>query len=355
MPSVSRIAGMGAVRLREAAPPPARRKAKVRYPVAGRGEPALSELEFHGCYLRPMTVAEYEAFDGRVEFYDSRTGVASMAAEAHFPHEDPLHMLGRLLERIAQMRGSPIVCRGAAEIRRRLPEGRTRHIHPDQMVYLDPRTADRTGSQYLTAGEDPYPDVVLEVDSTTDVRGNRLKLYEAWGFPEVWVEVPDAYAPGRRSGMKSELRIYLAEGGRYVRSEESGAFPGWRAADIHRALNERVISERTSDILSRVGRALGEREGTGPEDDPLLRQQRAEARAHGQAEGRAEGRADGRARMLRVLLRQRGLAVPRAFPAGLTERNREVFLAASEERILAAASVAASFADFLSLLEAAEL
>ena len=228
-----------------------------------RDDPPLSELEFPGCYLRPMTFSEYEDHEGRVEFFDSRAGLACLASEAaHFAHEMPLRMLGPLLERIAQMRGSPIVFCGQAEIRRVLTgsEG-TRHIQPDEMVFLDPARLDRMASPYLNAGEDPYPDVVVEVDSTTDVRRNRLKLYEAWGFPEVWVEVPDAYAPSRPAGLQSGLRIYLLEGGRYAPSEASRAFPGWLAAEIHGALNERVISEETSEILSRVGRALGERSG----------------------------------------------------------------------------------------------
>ena len=162
------------------------------------------------------------------------------------------------------MRGAPIVCGGQTEIRRALGgSGGTRHIHPDQMVFADLERRRRIVSPYLNAGEDPYPDVVLEVDTTTDVRENRLKLYEAWGFPEVWVEVPDAPTPGRRPGLRSGLRIHLLEAGRYVLSEESRAFPGWRAVEIHRALNEPVISEETSKILSRVGRAHGRIRGHG--------------------------------------------------------------------------------------------
>ena len=318
-----------------------------------RREPALSELEFYGCTARPMTRAEYDDYEGRVEFFDSRAGIACIANEAaHFPHEDPLHMLGRLLERIALVRGSAIVCRGAAEIRRTFPDGQSRRIQPDQMVYLDPAARDRTGPRYLTARDEPQPDVVLEVDSTTDVRGNRLKLYEAWGFPEVWVEVPNAYAPGRRRGLRSMLRIYLLEAGRYVLSEESRAFPGWRATDIHRALNEPVISAATSAILSGVGRVLGEREGTGPGDDPLLRELRAEGHAAGRAEGYTDGISAGvKAGVAKTLLRQRGVAVPADFPAGLARQDLDLLQAAAGERIFAAASAARSVAEFFSRLD----
>lgn len=316
-------------------------------PTLSGAEPALSELEFSGCYARPMTVAEYDAYEGRIEFFDSRAGIAWLTREAaHFPHERPLNMLGPLLREIAMTRGSQIVCGGMAEIRRTFPGGETRRIQPDQMVYLDPTTLERTGPQYLTAREDPTPDVVVEVDSTTDVRRNRLKLYEVWGFPEVWVEVPNAYAPSRPAGLRSGLTIHLLEAGRYAPSEASRAFPGWRADEIHRALNEPVISEETSKVLARVGRALGEREGTGPENDPLLREQRAA----GRAEGRAEGRTEERVELARAMLAGRGIAVSPDFPA---PDCRMSLAAASASAIVSAASAASSEPEFLARLAGA--
>ena len=38
----------------------------------------------------------------------------------------------------------------------------------------------------------------MAVDHTTDVHRGKLALYESWGFPEVWVEVPEAPSRGRR-------------------------------------------------------------------------------------------------------------------------------------------------------------
>ena len=104
-----------------------------------------------------MTFSEYEDHEGRVEFFDSRAGLACLASEAaHLPHETPLHMLGRLLERIAQMRGSPIVCCGQTEIRRTFGDsGATRHIQPDQMVFLDPVRLDRMASAVFERGGGP--------------------------------------------------------------------------------------------------------------------------------------------------------------------------------------------------------
>ena len=345
---MKRLAAKGAgLAERQPAAVPPRPPGGVRRESRGRGTPR-SELEFPGCYARPMTRAQYAAHEGRVEFFDSRAEVAWMVREpAHVPHEEPRERLVELLARIAQVRGSPIKCLGESEIRgTEAGSGEHRSIHPDQMLFLHPDRTRGKISQYLDVGEDPYPDVVMEVDSTTDVRRNRLTLYEEWGFPELWVEVPNAFARGRPAGLRSGLRIYLLDGDRYVLSEESRALPGWRAAEIHRALNEWVISEETSAVLSRVGEALGEREGTGPEDDPLLRQQRAE----GRAEGRMEGRAEDRAAMVRALLRQRGVSVPPDFPEGLAIRDLNALRAASAERLLDAGSAADSVADFLTRL-----
>ena len=92
-------------------------------------------------------------------------------------------------------------------------------------------------------------------------------------------------------------------------------------------------------MLSRVGRALGEPEGTDPEDDPLFRQLRA------------EGRAAGVGRTAQALLRRRNVPVPPNFPAGLAIRDLDALRAASAERFLDAASAADSVANFLTRLD----
>ena len=68
------------------------------------------------------------------------------------------------------------------------------------MVYLDPVETRPRGSA-VEVGADHLPDVLLEVDYATDVRRGKLSLYEAWGFPEVWVEVPEGGSPRRGPGL----------------------------------------------------------------------------------------------------------------------------------------------------------
>ena len=53
----------------------------------------------------------------------------------------------------------------------------------------------------MVVGEDDFPDVVLEVDHTTDVHRGKLALYESWGFPEVWAEVRTRRRRASRTGV----------------------------------------------------------------------------------------------------------------------------------------------------------
>ena len=289
--------------------------------------PPLSELEFTGCEAVPMTYEEFQRYEGRLEVWDAESETAWMVREPTSAyHETPSHGLAGLVERIAAVRGSPISCYGSMDLvmrdghgrrggrGKRDAHGRPRRImQADQTVYLHPSRVELASTGVLVVGEHNYPDVVLEVDHTTDVRRGKLKLYEAWGFPEIWVEVPDVRAPSRPKGRLPGLTIHLLEGGVYRASPESVAFPGWTAEAVHEAMNEPKRSVRTNEVLERLGRRLGAREGTGPDDDALMRSLRRQSRAEGLAEGRAEGRAE----MVREMLRSRGIAVSEAFPIGV--------------------------------------
>ena len=187
-----------------------------------------------------------------------------------------------------------------------------RILQADQVAYLYPGRA-RLPIHGLVIGEHDLPDVVVEVDHTTDVRRGKLGLYEAWGFPEVWVDVPDQTSRSRPVGRTPGLTIHLLADDCYRAATVSRAFPGWTAAQIHTAMNERLPSAATTRVLERVGRSLGGRDGTGPDDTPWLRRQREEGRIAGQAEGRREGIAEGRGRLLNIVIRKtltsRGISV----------------------------------------------
>ena len=295
---------------------------------------APPELEFPGCEPMRLTRDEVDAFEGRLEFWDARAETAWVVRDVSPVHESPAHALATLVTYIAAARGSPVKCYGAMALMQRDADGAPRRImQADQSVYLRPKRVVLPGPRAMVVGEHELPDVVLEVDHTTDVRRGKLLQYEAWEFPEVWVEVPDWSAPSRPRGLVPGLTIHVLEGGAYETSVESRAFPGWTAAEIHAAMNETTPSARTYGVLERVGTLLGAREGTGPDDDPLLRSQRRQSRA------------EALAAMAREILRSRGIEVSAGLAASLMESP--AFARLSEAAIVAAAHASDSEVDFL--------
>lgn len=114
------------------------------------------------------------------------------------------------------------------------------------------------------------------------MRPGKLLLYEAWGFPELWVVVPPAGATRWKS---AGVTIHRMLGERYHTRSGSVAFFGWTAAEIHAGLTA-PRTAKTYDVLERVARTLGARGGTGPDDDPMLRALGRRERTRGLAEGR---------------------------------------------------------------------
>ena len=275
-------------------------------PAASAPDSALPADAFPGCTPRRVPRSEIDTWEGRLEFWDAATEIAWVAEPTTPYHERLSRRLTQLVNRIAAERGSAIECYGSMDLMQRDERGAPRQIlQADESVYVHPCRARLPGPKAMMAREDDFPDVVLEVDHTTDARRAKLGLYEAWGFPEVWVEVPDAGAAGRPR-RRPGLTIHRRVAGALQASATSGAFLGWTAAEIHAALNETELSERMFAVLHRVGAALGARDGTGPNDDPMLGWHRCQGWAEGVAQGRAEGVALG---MVRAILRVRGIAV----------------------------------------------
>ena len=291
---------------------------------------------FPGC--RPVRISRdaIEDHEERIEYWDAETETAWVAREVSVWHEGPGEQLSALLTRIAAVRGAPILTLGSADLLLRDERGeRHRILQADQMVFLDP-VETRPAGAAVEVGADHLPDVVLEVDYSTDVRRGKLGLYEAWGFPEVWVDVPEGGLPRRRPGLTIHRRA--ADGYRAV--AVSVALAGWTAAEIHKALNEPTLSEATRSTIERVGRALGKAAGTGPDDDPWLGVHRREARAEGRAEGCAE--------TVPMILRSRGLAMSDRLPALLADR----LAVHGPEALVAAALACRDEADLLARLAA---
>ena len=265
---------------------------RTRQVLAPEGpEPPLA-LEFIGC--DPVSLPTWDdvwAYDGRIEYWLRDTGTAWVLRDAGPVHEIAPTLLSELLTRLGQERGSRIRCAGAVYLMERDGDGRPRQVLvADQTIYLD-RSVWRPRDPAIVLGVDPLPDVILEVDHTTDVRRSKLPVYEAWGFPEVWVDTPDLPSRNRPPRVRPGLTIYVLDEGRFRIADESRAFPTWTTRQIHAALNESRLSPLTLADLTRVGRRLGGQDGTTPDDDLQLRRHRRQARDAGLAEGVARERA----------------------------------------------------------------
>ena len=290
-----------------------------------------SAPDLPGCRPMPLPRQRLDAHDGRFEYWDGDTDTAWVACDpTGLAHEGPSERLVELCSLIAAARGAPIGCFGSTDLELRDERGERRRIlQADQCVYLYPGRARLPEDGGVVVGEHDCPDVVLEVDHTTDVRPWKLGMYESWGFPELWVEVPKRWSRRRRRGRTPGLTIHVLEDGAYRESARSRAFPGWPASAIHAALNEAEPTGWTHARLEQVGRRLGERDGVGPDDHPLMRSLRDQSRA------------EGRAKMLRQILVSRGIALSEAFPADLPG-----FAESPEEEVVAAALACDGEGDF---------
>ena len=256
-----------------------------------RGPAPYRDEDFPGCESFHLPAGRLEHYEGRLEFWDGATETAWKVCEpTTIDHEEPSRLLAQTAGQFAMLRGSRIACFGSADLLRVDAATGRKHwlMQADEVLYLHPDRV-RLMRRAIDVDADPLPDVVLEVDHTTDVRRRKLGIYKESGFPEVWVLVPWE-ASVRRPG----LTIHVRRGDVYREEPESRAFPGWRAEEIYRALTEAPLSESAWRALERVALSMGAREGTKPEDDPLMGSHSAKVRTEGRAEGRREGRAEGR-------------------------------------------------------------
>ena len=242
------------------------------------GPDAYRDEDFPGCVSFHLPATEIDHYEGRLEFWDGDTETAWKIPETPIQHEVPSRQFVQISVRIAMLRGSRFSNYGSSDLVRLNAAGRKRWLmQADELLYLYPDRV-RLEGPAIYVDTDPLPDVVLEVDHTTDVRRRKLGIYKASGFPEIWVLVP-----WEASVREPGLTIHVRRGEVYREEGSSRAFPGWRAEEIHRALTEEPVSAGARRALERVALGMGEREGTRPEDDPFTRTISRKAAAEGQA------------------------------------------------------------------------
>ena len=226
------------------------------------GSAAYRAEDFPGCESFHLPAGEIDRYDGRLEFWDSVTETAWKVCEpTSIQREGPSRRLVQMATRFEIVRGSRIVCFGSADLVRLDAAGRKRWLmQADEVLYLHPDRV-RLQGPAIDVDEDPLPEVVLEVDHTTDVRRRKLDIYKESGFPEIWVLVP--WESGARagagyprpggcvSGRGGEQGVYGVEGGgdsalTEDRAHWSGRHWRWVRAKVpgRRTTRSRVRSAR---------------------------------------------------------------------------------------------------------------
>ena len=283
----------------------------------------------------PFLRDRLEDFEGRLEYWTARTETAWVVAEPTGGiHESTSRRLPELARLIASVRGAPIRSFGSVDLLVKDAAGRAdRMMQADETLYLDPRRAALPDGS-LVVGEHDLPDVVLEVDQTTDIRRGKLPLYEAWGFPELWLIVPPAGATRLRP---AAVTIHRLEGDRYRVVPVQRGVPGLDGARDPRGA-DRAADDAAHVRASWSGSAArsGHVRGPARTDDPLLGALLGRERAAGRAAGEAAGRAAAQADLVRSVLRERGIPVSESFAA----RAAESLLDAARGARMASAAVA---------------
>ena len=214
---------------------PARQHSDARRPVPV----AYGPEDFPGCESFHLPASEVDDYERRLEFWDAGTETAWMVSEpTSIQHEEPSRRLVEMATRVAVLRGSRIVSFGSADLVRLDSAGRKRWLmQADEVLYLHPDRS-RPYGRAIDVDVGPLPDVVLEVDHTTDVRRRKLGIYEECGFPEIWVLVPweesvrtpgtgDPRAAQRRvSGGGREPRLSRVEGAGHPPRPDRGSARG---------------------------------------------------------------------------------------------------------------------------------
>ena len=283
------------------------------------------DMGFPGCESFHLPASEIEHYEGRLEFWDGRTETAWKVCEpTSIQHEGPSRRLVEMATRVAALRGSRIACFGSADLVRLDTAGRKRWLmQADEVLYLHPDRT-RLWGPAIDVDGDPLPDVVLEVDHTTDVRRRKLEIYKGAGFPEIWVLVPweaSVRAPG--------LTIHVCRQDGYREEASSRAFPGWSSEEIYRALTEVPLSVEARRALERPAMTMGAREGTRPEHDPFTNTLSRKAETKGRMDAVA------------AALRARGITVTSEFT-----QDEGFFARFSIETLMAVALACTDEADF---------
>ena len=164
--------------------------------------------------------------------YDRGTMEVSMPS---FGHEDDAHLLGRIVDTLADQGDIPVKSgRTTTHKRKDLDRG----TEPDQCYWFRENARKMVGKRQLDLSVDSPPDLIIEVDVASNSL-KRLPLFAAMGVSEVW----------RLAECSLEF-LHLQPDRTYQVSELSRNFPTVAATEVSRFLEEGRSVEETAWVRS---------------------------------------------------------------------------------------------------------
>ena len=245
------------------------------------GSAAYRPEDFPGCESFHLPASEIGHYEGRLEFWDAVTETAWKVRDpTSIDHEQPSRRLGRIAEagRVAAWLGDRVLRLGGSGASgcsgpQALADTGRRGAVPVSGSVAVAGAGDRRGRGPAAgggAGGGPPPRTCAGASSTSTRRAG-FRRFGCW-------------CHGRHRCARPGWPSTCAREDGYREEATSRAFPGWTAEEIHRALTETPLSETAWRALERTALAMGAREGTTPEVDPLMHSVSARAQAKGRME-----------------------------------------------------------------------
>jgi Uma2 family endonuclease len=128
-----------------------------------------------------------------------------------FGHNGDAYLLGRMVEFLTEELDISIVGGDTTTLKR---QDLDRGAEPDKCYWFGDHARRVRGKRQLDLGQEPPPDLVIEVD-VTRTSLDRLKIFAAMGVPEVW-----------RSSTRTLQFLHLRADGTYRPQATSRTFPG---------------------------------------------------------------------------------------------------------------------------------
>jgi Uma2 family endonuclease len=198
---------------------------------------AVDHLPINGTLVLPATWEDFEFLavelgdrrDVRLSFYQGKMEV-TMPSPEHEEYVDLIQDITRLLVRELGLR---LESRGAALLKR---ETRETGAQPDGCFYIQ-HAAHVIGKRRIDLSVDPPPDIIVEVDLTSQSRG-KFAIYAALGVPEIWRYDTVAFEMHHLSGQE------------YLKAPASRAFPFLTTAVMTSVIEQSKIAGQDDALES---------------------------------------------------------------------------------------------------------